>query len=77
METFNFGSASGAPKLLGIEAHGVKPLRILAFAGSDGVGKDVGAVQALDHADMAARVARQARMRRSGECSSCARGRRF
>ena len=40
-----------APNLLSIESHGIKPLRIVAFAGSDRVGKDVSAVQALDHTE--------------------------
>src|SRR5262245_11803238 len=52
-----------SPKFLGVEAHRIKPLRILALAGDDGVGKDVSAVQALDHPDVAARIARQAGMR--------------
>ena len=77
METFNFRVRVRAPKLLSIEAHRVKPLRIVAFAGSYRIGKDVRAMQALDHADVAARIARQACVRRSGECFSCARGRRF
>ena len=61
---FQFRVRVRAPKLLSIEAHGIKPLRIFAFAGSYGVGKDVRAMQALDHAHVAARIARQARMRR-------------
>ena len=47
----------GTPKLLGIETHGIKPLRILAFAHGGRVGKDVCAVQALDYAHVSARVA--------------------
>src|ERR1044071_4044466 len=54
----------GAPKFPGIEAHRVKPLRILTLAGTDRVGKDMSAVQPLDHTDPVARIARQARMRR-------------
>src|SRR4030095_10880181 len=46
-----------APKLLGIEAHGIKPLRVLAFAGNHGVGKNVSAMQALDHPHVSARIA--------------------
>src|SRR5688572_1220659 len=52
-----------APKLLGIEAYGIKPLRIFALTGSYGVRKDMRAVQSLDHAHASARVAWQARMR--------------
>ena len=39
-----------------VELDGIQPLRIVAFAGSDGIGESVGAVNALDHADVAARV---------------------
>src|SRR5215831_8548625 len=52
-----------SPKFLGVEAHRIKPLRILTLTGDDGVRKDVSAMQALDHPDVAARIARQARMR--------------
>src|SRR5215475_2737771 len=51
-----------SPKFLSVEAHRIKPLRILALAGDDGVRKDMSAVQALDHPHVAARIARQARM---------------
>src|ERR1044071_8957800 len=54
----------GAPHFPGIETHRVKPLRILTLAGTDRVGKDMSAVQPLDHTDPVARIARQARMRR-------------
>jgi hypothetical protein len=37
---------------LGIEAHGIKPLRILASADNHRVGKDVSAMQALVDADV-------------------------
>ena len=63
METFNCRVRVRAPKLLSVEAHRIKPLRIFAFAGSYGIGKNVRAVQTLDHADVAARVARQACVR--------------
>src|ERR1051325_9894000 len=53
-----------APKLLRVEAHGVKPLRIVTLSNGGRVRKEVRAVQALDHADTAARVARQTRMGR-------------
>src|ERR1044071_6642598 len=53
-----------APKLLGIEAHGIKPLRIFAFARGDGIGKDMSPMQALNPPRVAARVAWQACMRR-------------
>jgi hypothetical protein len=46
-----------APKFPGIETHGIKPLRVLAFAGNRGVRKDVRAMQALDHAHVTARIA--------------------
>jgi hypothetical protein len=46
-----------SPKLLGVEAHCIEPLRILAFAGDDGVRKDVSAMQALDNPYVAARIA--------------------
>ncbi len=51
-----------APELLSIEAHGVKPLRIVAFTGGYRIGKGVGAMQALDDAYVATRIARQARV---------------
>src|SRR5262245_45955115 len=53
-----------APKLLGIEAHGIKPLWIFALADSHGVRKHVSAMHALDHAHVSARITRQTRMRR-------------
>src|SRR5258705_12579253 len=40
-----------APNLLGIEAHGINPLRVFAPAGSDGDRQDMRAVQSLDHTD--------------------------
>src|SRR4051794_13301367 len=52
-----------APKLLGVEAHRVKPLWILTLAGSCGVRKDMRAMQPLHHAHTAACVARQTRVR--------------
>src|SRR5687768_16750701 len=44
---FQFRVGVRAPKLLGVEAHGVEPLRILTLACSDRVRKDVRAMQAL------------------------------
>src|SRR6476620_4689607 len=61
---FQFRLGIRAPKLASVEAHGVKPLRILALAGGDGVRKDVRAMQTLHHTDTAARVAWQTRVRR-------------
>ena len=46
----------GPPKLLGLETHGIKPLRILASADSRGVGKDVSAMQTLDDSHVSARI---------------------
>src|SRR5215510_6807393 len=43
-----------APQFARIEAHRVKPLRLFAFAGHEGVGKHVRAVNALDYADVPA-----------------------
>src|SRR5688572_20778670 len=60
---FQFRVRVRAPKLLGVEAHGIKPLRILALPGSYGIRKDVRAMQSLHHADTAARIARQTRVR--------------
>ena len=45
------------------EAHGVEPLRVLAEALGVAVGEDVAAVDALDRPDLAARVAREPRVR--------------
>src|SRR5918994_6730157 len=53
---FQFRVRVGAPKLLGVKAHGVKPLRILALAGSYRVREDMRAMQSLDYTDTAARV---------------------
>src|SRR5215472_17919702 len=52
-----------APQFAAVEHDGVEPLRILALADGDGVGKDVTAAQRLDYADAVAGVTRQARMR--------------
>src|SRR5688572_33220143 len=56
---FQFRVGVRAPKFLGVEANGVKPLRILALAGSYGIRKDVRTMQSLHHADTASGVARQ------------------
>src|SRR5262249_39980744 len=48
-----------APQFAALEAHGIEPLRVLACADRDGVGEDVEAAHAFDHARAAARVARQ------------------
>ena len=77
METFNVGSASAPQSSSRVEAHRVKPLRIIAFAGRYRIGKSVGAVQTLDYADVAARVARQACVRLRMDVLSYVRGRRF
>ena len=53
-----------APQFARGETHRVDVLRFLAEAMRVGVGKDKHAVVALDDAELAARVARQPRMRR-------------
>src|SRR5918994_7902875 len=60
---FQFRIRVRAPKLLGVETHRVKPLRILALADRNRVRKDVRPMQSLDHTDTAARVTRQTRVR--------------
>ncbi len=50
------------PQFAAFEAHGIKPLRILARARCVAVRKDMAAVEALDRAHMAANIARQPRM---------------
>src|SRR5688500_3430878 len=51
-----------APQLARLEQHGVEPLRILAFADGNGIGKHVEAAHAIHDAGLATRVAREARM---------------
>src|SRR5262249_41662430 len=58
------GVAVFAPQFASIEAHGVKPLRVLAGSRRIAVGEDVAADDALDRAQVAAYVARKARVRR-------------
>ena len=57
-----FGLGRLAPQLPRVEAHAVERLRLLAEAVGVGVGEDVDAVAAVDHAALAARVARQPRV---------------
>ena len=64
IETFSVGSASAPHNSRAVEHDRVEPLRIVALADARRVGKHVAAVDALDHADLAARVARQPRVRR-------------
>src|SRR5262245_30180779 len=52
-----------APELSGVEAYGIKPLRIFAFCSGNGIGEYVDAVHALHHSHVSARVAWQARVR--------------
>src|SRR5204862_2859961 len=52
-----------APQFAAIEHDGVEPLRVLALADRDGVGKNVTAAQRLDHTDLVAGIARQSCMR--------------
>ena len=58
------GIAVRSPQIAALEAHGVEPLRVVALAHRGAVGKHMGAVHALDRADLAAHIARQPRVGR-------------
>src|SRR5262249_53377247 len=61
---FRGGVAPVTPQFAPVEAHGVKPLRILAGSRRIAVWKNVAADDALDRADVATHIARQASVRR-------------